>query len=689
MVAEARGKIDWSVELVRLIRPITARLNPEAVEQVAQDLSVTLSIPAGVRKKEPQEVARALHVTLLRLLVQWHGAEEELYENIRRWRGLYYRATDEEERRSILEDTIRKRPDLWPEWGDKWKKSAPSEDWEAMEERLTIGRWALWVRQIVALEALEGLYRPIDANVDSLHSPSGSELAQNTIASLIDYLNREGQAQARRAAVRVILAILDLLPELQQRIYSRHGEELLSLLNNVEEDRWVRVALVDLMGRLGTEAVLTHLLPILRDGDESGDRYLLRAHAVHALADSDVPIKQVLKELTELADRPDASEYTRLACVEACDRLTAIGGLEILLQIAEAENARTDSVYTIRARLAETISRLLRQINAGDSQANEAVAYLGWWASRDTNDVVRMIAQQECARLVLDLEGENSEAVKVKLVQALVKRLVAREEAGETERIAGLLEEIRIGIDPVLTDLRDRIFSLAEKTDWGKRFQVALPEGVSAVEAVRIMASLTRTDAGLYATVKNGKLKVQRGERFRRKLWRLLHEFRHLRPNMRSDTVHTRGRVYGFAHRAHPERLAEVNPTTIPGERVLVERMGGWGRYLPLPDDCLEASKEVSLYSSCGITKVQQPKGVFSRLRARQRLNFDYEWYNRKRYDAMQQLERPKRIDYIEALRSRLGFSISFEPYRYELFGVEVDLDLPDVRSFFELEEQS
>src|SRR5262249_12466818 len=141
----------------------------------------------------------------------------------------------------------------------------------------------------------------------------------------------------------------------------------------------------------------------------------------------------------------------------------------------------------------------------------------------------------------------------------------------------------------------------------------------------RILAALTRDDWGLTARRRGDALLLGRGDRFRRRLWRILHELRHRAPNKRQAFAHTVGRAVRGDLVAPPGGLDEVRATVVPGERVAVETEGSWARHLPTVDELLDlGAGPTRIFSSHGVTTLQPPRGLAARLRARLRLSWRY-----------------------------------------------------------------
>ncbi|HWU87832.1 MAG TPA: hypothetical protein VN253_11180, partial [Kofleriaceae bacterium] len=185
----------------------------------------------------------------------------------------------------------------------------------------------------------------------------------------------------------------------------------------------------------------------------------------------------------------------------------------------------------------------------------------------------------------------------------------------------------------------------------------------------RILAELSRHDFPLFATRKGDRLVVWRGDRYRRRLWRILHELRARRPNKRQAHRHTVGRVMKGLLRAPPGGLDEVTATVVPGERVHVAEEGGWGRHLPSVDDMLDlpllSGAPVRVFSSHGVTTIRPPSGWWARLRNRLALSLRYEALAALRLQSLSGTEPHTRQRYAEQLRESYGIRLTFTRYEY------------------------
>ena len=147
-------------------------------------------------------------------------------------------------------------------------------------------------------------------------------------------------------------------------------------------------------------------------------------------------------------------------------------------------------------------------------------------------------------------------------------------------------------------DLLSRLRSAAEATAPGGSLttrDITLSQA-SDRQLERALAVLARDDFGLGLTRTEGGLRLYRGERQSFSWWRLLYEFLHPGASKRQAFRHTVARRGAGALRAHPQAMAEVTATRVPGERVFVPEQGEWGRHMPLVEDLLSSDSRGRIF---------------------------------------------------------------------------------------------
>jgi|GEM_PF-7098817 len=684
MVNSAAEKINWQAELSALTSPLTAKLNRDVITEIAASLTDTLVLPRGIRRHEPEEVAKVLQINLVRMLTQWRGEEEQLVNDLRQWRELYYRTPDAEGRREILEKHINERSASRLEHYLDHVALKTTLDWEAVEERLYFERWSLWMKQQVAVEAIEGLYLTQDERPGSLDAGGAFHNHSALANNLMTYLKAEPYDFLKKAAVRALRAVLAASSDITDNFFSMHRRAIARMLSDEQLNRWVKTEIMDLLCREKSQENRDLFLELVRNTSEEGDGFVIRAHAIEALCKA-ANHDELVVELPSIMRSSDTGEYVRLAIVKSVSNINNESAVDLLLQLAEAENARADSEYTVRARLAEAMAKNLPNTSFESHSALDSSRMLGMFAALDASAVVRRVAQEEIAGIVPSLAWKGAWILCANMVSALVRRFNAGTSPGEAERIAGILEDIRISINQDYAKERTALAQKLAAKDWGGRIKRRFPEGVRDIEEyMRIAADISRTEAGIYVNEKDGRLTIQKGERFDSRLWRTWYEITDLHPNMRPDISHTRGRRYNCRYRAHPQQLAEINPTQVPGERHFAENEGGWARYLPMVDDLLEADhRGLKLFSSYGVTLIKAPASALKHIKAQLSLTFRYANWSSLRNQVINQDEEWRKREYIIKLKETLGFDISFTPWSYDLFGIHVNLASDRVAGYF------
>ncbi len=139
----------------------------------------------------------------------------------------------------------------------------------------------------------------------------------------------------------------------------------------------------------------------------------------------------------------------------------------------------------------------------------------------------------------------------------------------------------------------------------------------------RVLAIAAQNDFGLEIWRSWRGWRLGRGDCFRPRLWRILHEMREPASDKRQGHSHIIGRIYRGAIIAPPAGMGELSRTRVPGEPLVIGDEGGWRPYLPLPDQCLSAvdlGRCLRLYTAEGVTEILPPRGLLAQLGAHLRI---------------------------------------------------------------------
>ena len=466
-----------------------------------------------------------------------------------------------------------------------------------------------------------------------------------TIAPVLELAKAAGRWSRRTEALGLIasMARLGAIADDKATII----EAILPLTERAEQ-RWVQPAAIAAIAAYDAAAA-TRIARERLASPEPGDDFLVRERIVE-LAGRGALGRGVWESVVTLA-AGDPSEHVRITTARSERdpvRLTRL--------------ASSDASAKVRASALITLTQ--RDVAAAELSLVSAVG-------RDGHPLVVRTAAEELAALAR--RGRTRDSVAV--IDAL-GRATHREGLDETvrARIADALLEVSVFSDVVLRAAHDALAPLIAETPVGGHATLVDPivAGLDDEQLGRVIAVLARDDFALGVDrVKKGTgVVVHRGEARGTAGWRILHELRNPSPSKRQAFQHTWGRAPTGSLRAPPGGLAELTATRVPGERVLSERAGGWGRQLPLVDDLLSTGvlrgRVVTLVGSSGTTTITPPSAFFSRVAAWSKMSRSYAELAELRQRSLDSDEPATQSAYVNEIARNTGFTVRFAPHTFE-----------------------
>jgi poly-gamma-glutamate synthase PgsB/CapB len=395
---------------------------------------------------------------------------------------------------------------------------------------------------------------------------------------------------------------------------------------------WSQVAALRFLaataGRLAG-AILKHRLT----PRPSPDDLFVRAAAAQILCDVD----PAAARLALIGVAADPSEYVRIEVCGLWARLGDVASLRARLdpQVEPSPRVRAAAAVAVAALEPMTLARVLT------TEPHETPC-----------------------RAALE-EAERHLAAAPALLPA-IKALAAEGPTGLLRRLAAeTLERIHHKTDPEATAALTLIETAARALQPGQAQPMMAPLSERALG--RALAVAAAGDHALTLQRRAaGHWRLFRGDHRVRRLWRILHELRSPSGEKRQSHRHTVGRLIRGHLRAASGILAEVSPTPVPGERLLVPALGEWGRHLPTVDDLLNrpAGGRALVFSSFGVTTIDYPSRA-AWPRTVLGLHRDYATLAGLRQRALSGDEPRERRAYADALFTR-GLRLAFEAHRPE-----------------------
>jgi gamma-polyglutamate synthase len=421
---------------------------------------------------------------------------------------------------------------------------------------------------------------------------------------------------------------------------------------SAEDDAWAQceaLATLRWLSAAALKAVLERRLGANADGGTPlalDNRLFVRRFMARLLLEAAHDQPNLARQIQRLANDPAGAVRQALAVALPLAPADMFGGLYARL--------RVDQDPQVQAALFLDPSAML-----GAAGSEAYVAHLLRVFARPRDEfVVRMAiaATAQAAQWHLENEPEALGEVVRKLREGLAG-LRARSENLRIRRWAGVAAE-RLWLigEPEARMLAGELrTAIAGQKEGSVRRMPAL-RGLDDELVGRVLAVLASEDFGFdYRPGRRPRL--QRGDRFTRRLWRFLFELRNSATDKRQAWLHTIGRSWSGPIAAPSFLLGELAPTKVPGEPLFQAQEGGWRNHLPLLDHVLSAidrGGETRLFTSEGVTTIAVPRGFWRRLSAFLGIS--------RNFATIAALRNQAGNDFALALRAR-GIDLRFAPH--------------------------
>lgn len=406
-----------------------------------------------------------------------------------------------------------------------------------------------------------------------------------------------------------------------------------------DEHRWVQPAALALLAETAeAEALQVARARFTEPGP--GDDFIVRERMVTFAGRRGPAWKEIV-----LLGSKDKSEHVRLSATRALDDFNLVGAL-----------ATDDKSHRVRAQALVSLT---------SRWGHRAEAMLARAVTQDKH----AITVRTGAELLVQLAKEKKLRSRVTALESLAEAADRKDLSNEgREKVADALITVDVLTDPQLHTIWHLLSQIVEKVPVGGAVRVGGPAFTQATGEglARVLSVLAQNDFSLSADRRADGITVYRGEPRRFASWRAWYELWHPAPSKRQAFPHTWARAPRGLLRAPPNGLAEITATRVPGERVLIPTIGGWGRPLPMMDDVNSVltpfAKPVLIVSSTGITTVTPPADPVSRVMGRLKLVFTYPKLADLRKRSLDSEEPLVQAAFVTDLKQKLGVSVEFSP---------------------------
>jgi poly-gamma-glutamate synthase PgsB/CapB len=635
--------------------PLQRRLRARFAEQLARRIVLLERSPVPLVEEPLAGQLALLALRVEQVLGQIETEERAAARSFAAFGQMLARAVDPDEKRRVLTEYLVEHATSEQQLRGDLRALDRFLGADALRERHGRAELALSIQSELALLWLEAAFREL-ATGD--HVEIRERIARAELAAALAARLAEGKRwHVRWAAGRALVALLELDPTAgaaARTVIDATGA-------NRDEHPWVQASALEAGVLLEPEAARARLAGRLLAPAAGRDAFVRKRVLQIAVARLAAPV--VVSLIDEAVAARDPSEHVRLAIVDTCTKLAwadAVAGLTALTGPEER---------SVKVRAAGAIA--IRKFSTSFSTTHDAttIRQIGELLCRlvfDKATFPAQIACEELAGLGKDL-GAGGHALLQELAPRWLAALSERISDPDTsphvaEAAAAAAEAIERERDPGRRALTRALAAAVGQIRPGQRSTIALealPPDARAAAADdrtlgRVLADLTRRGWGMSASREAERLRIWRGDRFRRRLWRIVHELRNPLPNKRQAWVHTE----------------EATATAVPGERVNVDAEGSWGRHLPTVDDVLDLPLwrpgEVKVVSSVGTVTLAPPPTLAHRLRNRLLISMRYRRLVALRLASLVARRDPQRRRYMEQLSASYGIAARFEPHPHE-----------------------
>ncbi|MCS6884973.1 MAG: hypothetical protein RMM17_00815 [Acidobacteriota bacterium] len=511
------------------------------------------------------------------------------------------------------------------------------------------------------------------------------EKGLNVLTHLVtDFLEQLSSPTTRYKVVRTLLVSHNLENILNDRIENGHGwfvrASALSFYNSIiehidadsrrnlfssqtvrlvtrvaydgQEEVWTRKEAMQLLVNTYPEDALEIFESYLRH-PKLNDELFLRAAIVRLLGKHFV--NEAGLQLIEQILRNDPSEHVQ---IEALKALALFPATTAITRLSAYIGTKSHACEQVRAAALESLSKL----TIDEAYTRQVVDSLHRAISSDDSLLVRRTALEELVAIAM-----RRPAVAQIVLEHIQSYIESPHEKVFFRRLAwNAYEAVYLSLQPekpILDEIIEKLANLYE----GERLLLRFEElrSCSVEQLARALALRAADDFGYFIEPKPDGYLVQRGERWGKSLWRLLHEARHPAPDKRKGASHTVGRKPFGQIRIPSQILAELTKTRVPGEPLFIELEGGWRPFVPLLTDCLDAllrTTPVRIFTTLGITTISSSLRPLERTKAYLKLCWNFEKVADLRNVGLDGRNPEGPVEYIETLRS-YGIDCTYQPY--------------------------
>lgn len=401
----------------------------------------------------------------------------------------------------------------------------------------------------------------------------------------------EGSQEVRVAVMEAFLKTCP--PE-----HSLKTDIFITLASSLHSNVWIQTKALDILKKFDRKTFQQIVKNRLTNPGPDPDLFV-RQHVVTLIEKEDLVAEPSLLQLI----LNDSSDFVRQSLAE---RIELLGSQEI-------KHLSKDKATAVRGMLYLKVKESLG--------FDEKALLLKQGLSEETDLFVLKVILKCVREQLLDLSPSNQK-IWIKNFHDDIRHLQTHSKLTPIRRLAAYVLEIFWSVEySIVSSKKDALHKFVENLPLNKLTVLppTLYKGLKEEELARLLSLQAYSSFDISLVRVKGGFGIYKGIRLKLRMWRFIYEFLHPKTNKREDIQHTLGRKYIGSVHMPSSILAEQADTQVPGEPLYLYDEEGYRPFLPLLDlvlSSLRRKQTTRIFTSEGITKINPPTTIFSRIKA-------------------------------------------------------------------------
>jgi gamma-polyglutamate synthase len=472
----------------------------------------------------------------------------------------------------------------------------------------------------------------------------------------------------------------NLSPSERVKFLPERWEDLIvSNVRNSSMNLWIQAASLEMGVLYYTDMFIALAKELMAAESDVEDDFFVRARWLKILHDQNL-VDVCLDFIEGVFSKPDGSQYVQIRAAKLLGTLDYDKTFTVLKRLLENSGKLHSKVTAVAVlSLGKVLVRRIRQ-DIGCDELTEVLDEILSQLHSGVHVLIQRAALESLSRVskarLKHSALEGIQSFEHRILESLDRLISSKTGSHRIKNQAAIIRlQMILLSDPGVVDLLEHLREKSSRVSEGGVFFISNDQVKDEETLGHVLSLLSVSDFGYYARKTRLGYEITKGDRYQRRLWRVLDEIRHPDPSKRQGFLHSIGRRYSGTVRSHSRLLAETTQTKVTGERLYVPGEASWRSYLPTVDDLLSltsgrsAGKPVNLFSAEGVVTIKGPRRMVDRIMLWLRITLDYRELARRRNLEARQLDSAMERSLIQVAIEDLGIEVSYRSHAYHYEG--------------------